>query len=218
MGVSSPAITPVSPVTLEVTTLAPKPALHVSTPPSSPTVPAFKADFVTPTRRSGRYGAAVDGASASDEDSLQRAMRRKAELNLDYSGIISPSKSKSFLSFSTPMISSKLARVGINIGSNDKEISFSSNALRRMEVDRLKVIPKDSAFSCTSYDDDDEEAIATSDGQLLSHLIGEVSDVIMDEAKLSSLYELKASGQKSSKHGKKPKKRAKVSPHIIVSR
>jgi hypothetical protein len=88
-----------------------------------------------------------------------------------------------------------------------------------MEVDRLTVIPKDSAFSCTSYDDDDdEEAIATSDGQLLSHLIGEVSDVIMDEAKLSSLYELKASGRKSSKHGKKPKKRAKVSPHIIVSR
>jgi hypothetical protein len=94
-------------------------------------------------------------------------MRRKAEINLDYSGIISPSKSKSFLSFSTPMISSKLASVGVNIGSNDKEISFSSNALRRMEVDRLTVIPKDSAFSCTTYDDD-EEAIATSDGQLLS--------------------------------------------------
>jgi uncharacterized membrane protein YgcG len=124
MGVSSPAITPVSPVTLEVTTLASKPALYVSTPPSSLTVPTFKADFVTPTRRSGRYGAAVDGASASDEDSLQRAMRRKAELNLDYSGIISPSKSKSFLSFSTPMISSKLASVGINIDSNDKEFFF----------------------------------------------------------------------------------------------
>jgi hypothetical protein len=149
------------------------------------------------------------------------AMRRKAELNLDYSGMISPSKSKSFLSFSTPMISSKLASVGVNIGSNDKESSFSSNALRRMEVDRLTVIPKDSAFSCTSFDDD-EEAIATSDGQLLSQLIGEVSDMIMDEAKLSSLYELKASGQKSgscsSRKGKKPKKRAKVSPSTIVSR
>jgi hypothetical protein len=90
-----------------------------------------------------------------------------------------------------------------------------------MEVDRLMVILKDSAFSCTSYDDE-EEAIATTDGQLLSHLIGEVSDVIMDEARLSSLYELKASGRKSgscsSKKGKKPMKRAKVSLHSIVSR
>jgi hypothetical protein len=119
------------------------------------------------------------------------------------------------------MISSKLAIVGVNIGSSDKEISFSSNALRRMEVDRLTVIPKDSTFSCTSYDDD-EDAIATSDGQILSHLIGEVSYVIMDDARLRSLDELKASSRKSgscsSKKGKKPKKRAKVSPHIIVSR
>jgi hypothetical protein len=32
-----------------------------------------------------------------------------------------------------------------------------------MEVDHLTVIPKDLAFSCTSFDDD-EEAIATSNG------------------------------------------------------
>jgi hypothetical protein len=59
-----------------------------------PIVPAFKADFVMPTRRSERYG-----ASMTDEDSMQKAMRRKAERNLDYSGIISPSKSKSFFIF-----------------------------------------------------------------------------------------------------------------------
>jgi hypothetical protein len=45
--------------------------------------------------------------------------------------------------------------------------------------------------------------------------------VIMEEAKLSSLYELKASGRKSgscsSRMGKKPKKQAKVSPSTIVS-
>jgi hypothetical protein len=35
--------------------------------------------------------------------------------------------------------------------------------LRRMEVDHLTVIPKDSAFTCTTYEDE-EEAIATSDG------------------------------------------------------
>jgi hypothetical protein len=90
-----------------------------------------------------------------------------------------------------------------------------------MEVDRLTVTPKVSAFSNTSYVDD-EEAIATTDGQLLSQLIGEVSDVIMDEARMSSLYEMKASGRKfgscSRKKGKKPKKQAKVSPSAIVSR
>jgi hypothetical protein len=148
-------------------------------------------------------------------------MRRKAERNLDYSGTISPSKSKSFLSFSTPIISSKLGSVGVKLGNNEKEISVSANALRRMEVDRLTVIPKGSASSHTTYVDE-EEAIATSDGQLLSQLIGEVSDVILDEARLSSLYELKATSQKSgscsNRKGKMPKKRAKVSPSPIVSR
>jgi hypothetical protein len=90
-----------------------------------------------------------------------------------------------------------------------------------MEVDRLTVTPKVSTFPNTTYIDDEEE-YDTTDGQLLSQLIGDVSDVIMDEARLSSLYELKASGRKSgscsSKKGKKPKKRAKVSPSAIVSR
>jgi hypothetical protein len=90
-------------------------------------------------------------------------MRRKAERNLDYSGTISPSKSKSFLSFSTPIISSKLGSVGVKLGNNEKEISVSSNALRWMEVDRLTVIPKGSASSHTMYVDE-EEAIATLDG------------------------------------------------------
>jgi hypothetical protein len=53
-------------------------------------------------------------------------------------------------------------------------------------------------------------------------LIGEVSDVILDEARPSSLYELKASGRKSGscskKKGKNPMKWAKVSPSAIVSR
>jgi hypothetical protein len=44
----------------------------------------------------------------------------------------------------------------------------------------------------------------------------------MDEARMSSLYEMKASGQKfgscSRKKGKKPRKQAKVSPSAIVSR
>jgi hypothetical protein len=88
-----------------------------------------------------------------------------------------------------------------------------------MEVDRLTVTPKVSAVSNTTYVDD-EKATDTTHGQLISQLIGVVSDVIFDEARLSSLYELKAFGWKSgscpSKKGTKPRKRAKVSPSVIV--
>jgi esterase/lipase superfamily enzyme len=87
---------------------------------------------------------------------MQKAMRRKAELNLNYTSIIIPSKSKSFLSFSTPMISSKLSSVGVKIGSNEREISIFSNALRQIEVDHLTIIPKVLAFSHTTYVDDEE--------------------------------------------------------------
>jgi hypothetical protein len=44
---------------------------------------------------------------------------------------------------------------------------------------------------------DGEEAIATLDGQLLSSLVGVVSEVDFNESMLGSLYELKAYGQKS---------------------
>jgi hypothetical protein len=147
-------------------------------------------------------------------------MRRKAQINLDYFGTISPSKAKSYLSFSTPVNESKFCSVGIKLGSSEKDISISSSVLRRMEVDRLTVTPKVLTFSNKTYIDDEEE-FDTTDGQLLSQLIGDVSDVIMAEARLSSLYELKASGQKSrscSSKGKKLKKLAKVSPSAIVSR
>jgi hypothetical protein len=78
-----------------------------------------------------------------------------------------------------------------------------------MEVDHLTVTPKVSTFSNTTYVND-EEASNSFDAQLLSQLIREVSDIISDEDRLSSLYELKASGRKSrsclSKKGKMPKK------------
>jgi hypothetical protein len=140
---------------------------------------------------------------------MLRAMRSKVQINLDYSGMISPSKADSYLSFSTPDINSKLCSVGVKLGCTKKETIVSSNVLRRMEVDHLTVTPKVLAFSNTTYVDD-VEVIATTDGQLLSQLIGEVSDVIMDEARMSSLYEMKASAQKfgscSRKKGKKPRK------------
>ena len=65
-----------------------------------------------------------------------------------------------------------------------------------MEFDRPAVIPNASTMSDTTYLDE-EEANATADGQLLSHLVGVVSEIGLDEDELYSLYELKASGRKS---------------------
>jgi hypothetical protein len=39
------------------------------------------------------HGFGIDGAAATDEDSLAKAMRRKAETNLDFSGTVKSSKS-----------------------------------------------------------------------------------------------------------------------------
>ena len=130
----------------------------------------------------------------ADEDSLKKAMRRKAERNLDSLG--TDMKSKSLLSFSPLSIHSKLSSVGFNLGSSKSQVEVSTNVLRHMEYDRLTVIPKASTVLTTTYVDE-EEANATSDGQLLSHLIGEVSEVGLDEDGISSLYELKATDRKS---------------------
>ena len=73
------------------------------------------------------------------DDSLAKAMHRKAVQNLDNAGITS--SSKSFLSFSATTIASNLNNVGVSVGSNEKEISVSTNALRHIDYDRLKVNP-----------------------------------------------------------------------------
>jgi hypothetical protein len=67
----------------------------------------------TPSRRSTRHGLGADGCEATDEDSLAKAMRRKAASNLDTSGN-KVSNGKSFLAFSTPHISAKLNNVGVS--------------------------------------------------------------------------------------------------------
>ena len=67
---------------------------------------------------------------------------------------------------------------------------------------------------------DDDEANATIDGQLLSHLVGEMTEVDMDEVELGSIYDLHASGRKSksAKDKKKQKKRSLKQPkNPIVS-
>jgi hypothetical protein len=65
---------------------------------------------------------------ATDEDIMQRAMRRKVEKNLDAAGTKQPLKS--FTSFSDARISSNLSSVGVLLGNRSDEILVSANVLR----------------------------------------------------------------------------------------
>jgi hypothetical protein len=80
-----------------------------------------------------------------------------------------------------------------------------------MEYDRLTVDPKLQNV-VDDTDLDEEEVNATLDGQLLSSLVGVVSEIDLNEATLGSLYELKASGRKSKKSLKKKSSRRGVVP------
>ena len=131
---------------------------------------------------------------------MKKAVCRKAAHNLDYLG--TDTNSKSFLAFSPNSIQSKLTSIGVNLGSSKFHVDVSTKVLRHMEFDRLTVIPKASTRLTTNYLDEDE-ANATSDGQLLSHLIGEVSEVGLDDDGLRSLYGLKATARKSKSSSNK---------------
>jgi hypothetical protein len=66
-----------------------------------------------------------------------------------------------------------------------------------MEFDRLKISHEVLSKSDTTLTEVDNELHANTDGQLLSHLVGEVSEVGLDEAMFGSAFDLKASNMKS---------------------
>jgi hypothetical protein len=71
-------------------------------------------------------------------------------------------------------------------------------------------------------DDDNEDLYVGSYGQLLSHTVGEVSEVGLDDDALDSCFELQATERKSRtssiKHNAWPNKKAKVNKSPIVSK
>ena len=107
------------------------------------------------------------------------------------------------------------------MGRNEKDILFSANSLRHMEIDRVRVSPSARCKPTTPYLDDDE-ATDNVDGQFLSHLVGEVVEVGLDETGLGSIYDLQASSRKSknasTKKSQQSRKGAKVSKSPKVSR
>ena len=89
-----------------------------------------------------------------------------------------------------------------------------------MEVDRLSVAAKGKNYpSITELDDDEDED--DHDGHLLAHIVGCVTEVGLEDDRLGSLSELKASTRKSKSHFKTkintPSKMARVTKSPIVS-
>jgi hypothetical protein len=86
-----------------------------------------------------------------------------------------------------------------------------------MEYNRLMVSPKlKNIVEDTQLDE--EEAIATVDGQLLSNLVGVVFEIDFDETISGSFYDMCASGRKSkSTSCARSSKRGRVPKSKIVS-
>ena len=110
--------------------------------------------------------------------------------------------------------------VGFGLGKSNSEVHVTVKALKNMEVDRLSAAPKSKNYPLvTQLDDDDEED--DFDGHLLAQIVGSVTEVGLDEDRLGSLCELKASTRKSKTHFKAkintPSKRARVTKSPIVS-
>ena len=112
-----------------------------------------------------------------------------------------------------------MTRVGVRPESNDVEFHVSANVLKHVEFDRLTVSPKRVSKAIIT-ELDDEDADATTDGQLLSHLVDVVSEVDLDETGVGSLCDLQVSNRKSKstldKKNKKMSKRTKLSKYPIV--
>ena len=86
-----------------------------------------------------------------------------------------------------------MENVGISLGSNSLDRIVSVNVLKIVELDPFKVIPKSKVNDHMADSDlDEDEADAKYDGQLLSHLVGDASEVGLDEIRLESFIDLTA--------------------------
>jgi hypothetical protein len=133
---------------------------------------------------------------------MQKAMRLKAQKNLDPAG--TKSSASSFISYSNDKISSNLGGIGVSLGRCPDDISLSANVLRHLEHERLTVSAKVSTRLETPILEEDE-ADVISDGRLLSALVGGISEVDLEQSGLDSFYDLKASRRNSKSSAKKQK-------------
>ena len=98
------------------------------------------------------------------------------------------------------------------MGSSSKEINVSFNSLKRIEVDKVTVQPKNKSVDTVvnPFDLSDEEDLEN-ENKLLSHLIKDITDVDLDDLDLGMrIYDLKVTGRKSKSIAKKAKARKKT--------
>ena len=154
-----------------------------------------------------------DGIPAADEHVLERAKQRAARWNLDSPAGTSPPGNISS-NIKLPVINcvANLKSIGISMSSSSKEISVSSNALKRIEVDKVKVQPKNKKADTVlnPFDLSDEEDLEN-ENKLLSHLIKDITNVDLDDPDLGMrICDLKVTGRKSKSTAKKAKAQKKA--------
>jgi hypothetical protein len=169
-------------------------------------------------RRSTRLNSncSSDGISKGDEDMLEKSMKRTAWKNLDGPALQQPSPAQSkskaisiFDSLSTDTCVSNLQRLGFSMGSSKQEATLAIKALKRIDIDRTRVEPKNNApinlaraDSISSDLSDDEDT--RSDSVLLAHLIQDISEIGLDDEELDiKICDLMAHSRKSKASRKK---------------
>ena len=108
---------------------------------------------------------------------MARAMRRAASRSLDLQG--TPSH-KSFLYFNNFRVASNITSLGVSVGRSEKEVEASVRAIKNLEFDRLAIAPKASSV-IDPLMSDEEDVHESHDGQLLSHLIKDRTEVNLDD-------------------------------------
>ena len=177
----------------------------------------------------------VNGVDAADENLLSKAMLRAAKRNLDgplgnktvatecgmpqlpfipqlqMNGNPNPSSSISFVGMPSDLCAENLQRVGFKQGESCiSSVNVSINALKRIEIDRrkLQLTQKGKTnIGIATQEEDSDDDVAESTGNLLSQLIQEVSEVDFDEEDLDTrICEFKVCPRKSKSKKDKRKK------------
>jgi hypothetical protein len=143
-------------------------------------------------------------------------MKRTAWKNLDGPALQQPSPAQSkskaisnFDSLSTDRCVSNLQRLGFSMGSSKQESTLAIKALKRIDIDRTRVEPKNSAPNNLTRSDsissdlsDDEDT--RPDSVLLAHLVQDISEIGLDDEELDiKICDLMAHSRKSKASRKK---------------
>jgi hypothetical protein len=130
---------------------------------------------------------------------------------LQMNGNPTPTSSISFVGMPSDLCAKKLQSVGFKLGEGcTSSVNVSINALKRIEIDRkkLQLTQKEKANSgIVELEEISDDDVAESTGDLLSHLIQEVSEVDFDEEDLDTrICDLKVCPRKSKSKKDKRKK------------